>query len=179
MNDAPIRTGPSADFLLNLTSHQSSLYSTIAALLGGVEGAHDILQETNVVLLEKASEYDSAKPFIPWAATFARFQVMAWRKRQSRDRLVLNDELFAVLADRLVTDTTQPNRRLDAVEKCLNKLMPDSRQLVDARYVQGEPVQSIAERLGRSVNVVSVSLFRIRKALLDCVRMTLAAEGGT
>ena len=178
MNDAPMHTGPSAEFLLQLTSHQSSLYATIAALLGGVEGAHDILQETNVALMEKANEYDSARPFVPWAMTFARFQVLAWRKRQSRDRLVLNDELFAVLADRLATDNTPPNRRLDAIEGCLNKLMPESRKLVDARYVQGEPVKEIAERLGRSVNVISVSLFRIRKALLDCVRETLAAEGG-
>jgi DNA-directed RNA polymerase specialized sigma24 family protein len=49
---------------------------------------------------------------------------------------------------------------------------------MDARYVAGDPVQAIAARLGRSVNVVSVTLFRIRKVLLDCVRATLAAEGG-
>ena len=174
MNDKPVRP----EFLLHLTSCQSALYAAITALLGGVEGAQDVLQETNVVLLEKASDYDLARPFVPWAMTFARFQVMAWRKRQSRDRLVLNDELFAVLADRLATESAAPNRRLDAIETCLGKLLPDSRQLVDARYVQGEAVQDIAARLGRSVNVVSVSLFRIRKALLDCVRATLAAEGG-
>ena len=176
MNATP--TGPSPEFLLHLTSHQSTLYAAITALLGGIEGAHDVLQETNVVLLQKAADFDPARPFVPWALTFARFQVLAWRKRQSRDRLVLNDELFAVLADRLAFESTPPNRRLDAVESCLGKLQPDSRELVDARYVHGEPVQDIAERLGRSVNVVSVTLFRIRKALLDCVRATLAAEGG-
>lgn len=177
MNDPPKRPGPTAAFLLLLTSHQSSLYAAITALLGGVEGAQDVLQETNVVLLEKAGVYDSARPFIPWAMTFARFQVMAWRKRQVRDRLVLDDELFAALADRLMMDTAAPNRRLDAIESCLNKLEPEARQLVDARYVHGEAVQEIAERLGRSANVISVALFRIRKALLDCVKQTLA-EGG-
>src|SRR5437016_359735 len=136
MNKSPVR-GPSPEFLLLLTSHQSTLYATITALLGGVEGAHDVLQETNVVLLEKAAEYDASRPFVPWALTFARFQVLAWRKRQSRDRLVLNDELFAVLADRLAVESASPSRRLDAIESCLNKLEPDSRRLVDARYGGG------------------------------------------
>jgi DNA-directed RNA polymerase specialized sigma24 family protein len=58
-------------------------------------------------------------------------------------------------------------------------LPAESRSLVDARYVHGDAVQEMAVKLGRSVNVVSVTLFRIRKALLDCVRATLAAEGGS
>jgi RNA polymerase sigma-70 factor (ECF subfamily) len=129
-------------------------------------------------LLEKANDYDPTRPFAPWALAFARFQVMAWRKRQSRDRLVLDDALVDALADRITADSAAPGRRLDALEKCLNKLPAESRQLVDARYSRGDPVQEIAAKLGRSVNVVSVTLFRIRKALLDCMRSALAAEGG-
>jgi RNA polymerase sigma-70 factor, ECF subfamily len=178
MNDTPSRFGPTPEFLLQLTGHQSTLYASIAALLGGVDGAQDVLQETNVVLLEKAAEFDPNRPFVPWALTFARFQVLAWRKRQARDRLVLNDELFAVLADRLCAATAPSNRRLDALEQCLHKLPADAREMVDARYVRDEPVRQIADRLGRSVNVVSVTLFRTRKALLDCMQTTLTTEGG-
>jgi len=178
MSETPTPSGPSPEFLLLLTSHQSTLYACITALLGGLEGAQDVLQETNVVLLGKADEYDPERPFVPWALTFARFQVLAWRKRQARDRLVLDDDLFAVLADRLASESLSPNRRLDALEHCLKQLSQDARGLVDARYVQEESVQDIAGRLGRSVNAVSVALFRIRKALLDCMRATLATEGG-
>lgn len=177
MSDWPSRSGPTPEFLLLLTSHQSTLYAAITALIGGVEGAHDVLQETNVVLLEKAAAYDATRPFVPWALTFARFQVLAWRKRQTRDRLVLDDELFAAVADRMTGDLTSAGQRLDALEKCLHKLAPEMRHMVEARYVQGNPVQEIAAKSGRSVNVVSVTLFRIRKALLQCVQATLAAEG--
>lgn len=177
MNPTPPSPGPTPEFLLLLTSHQSTLYASISAMLGGSEGAHDVLQETNIVMLEKAAEYDPARPFVPWAVTFARFQVMAWRKRQSRDRLVLDDALFAAVADRLAEESATPSRRLDAIEGCVGKLMPEWRSMIDARYVNGEAVQDIAARLGCSVNVVSVTLFRIRKALLDCVKATLAAEG--
>jgi RNA polymerase sigma-70 factor (ECF subfamily) len=177
MPESPPHPGPSPEFLLLLTSHQSTLYAAITALIGGLDKAQDILQETNIVLLQKAGEYDPARPFAPWALAFARYQVLAWRKRQSRDRLVLDDELFTAVAERVAGERAWPGPRLDALENCLNKLPPESRKLVDARYVRGDPVQDIAARLDRSVNAVSVTLFRIRKALLDCVRATLAAEG--
>ncbi len=153
------------------------MYAAVVSMLGGAEGAQDVLQETNAALLEKAMEYDPSRPFIPWAIGFARTQVLAWRKTQTRDRLVLDDELFEAVADRLVMDPPPPNQRLEALERCLGKLPHLSRELVAARYVRGESVQTIADRSGRSVNVVSVSLFRIRQALLDCVRATLATEG--
>jgi RNA polymerase sigma-70 factor (ECF subfamily) len=173
----PAKMGsPSPAFLHLLTNHQSTLYAGVVALIGYTEGAQDVLQETNAALLEKASEYDPGRPFVPWAMGFAKMQVLAWRKRQSRDRLVLDDDLFGALADRLATEPPLPNRRLDALERCLGKLPAASRELVEDRYTLGETVQGIAERLGRSVNVVSVSLFRIRQALLDCIRETLLAE---
>src|SRR4051794_17908104 len=105
MNDPPnpplTPPPPTAGFLLLLTNHQSSLYAAIVSLLGGIEGAQDVLQETNAALLEKAAEYDPTRPFVPWAMGFARMQTLAWRKRQSRDRLVLDDDLFDAVSDRL------------------------------------------------------------------------------
>ncbi len=77
MKDTPGRSSPPQEFLLLLTSHQSTLYASITALLGGVEGAQDVLQETNLVLLEKAGEFDLSRPFLPWALTVARFQMLA------------------------------------------------------------------------------------------------------
>lgn len=154
------------------------MYAAAVSMVGGAEGAQDVLQEANAALLEKAGEYDPNRPFVPWAIGFLRTQAMAWRKKQSRDRLVLDDELFAAVADRLITDPPAAHRRLEALEHCLKKLPHAARELVSARYMRGESVQDIASRAGRSENVVSVSLFRIRQTLLDCIRATLAAEDG-
>jgi RNA polymerase sigma-70 factor (ECF subfamily) len=158
------------------------MYAAVVSMLGGATGAQDVLQETNAALLEKASEYDPARPFIPWAMAFARTQVLAWRKKQTRDRLILDDELLSAVADRLASDGSTRDsppmtQRLEALENCLTKLPPAARDLVDARYIHGESVQTISARIGRSVNAISVSLFRIRQGLLDCVRSTLASQG--
>ncbi|MEK0447149.1 MAG: hypothetical protein RLZZ399_2470 [Verrucomicrobiota bacterium] len=173
----PPSVSASPAFVHLLTSHQSALYAFLCSLLGGREGVQDVLQETNLALLDKADQYDAARPFAPWAMRFARFQAMAWRKRQSRDRLVLDDQLFDALADRLTAAASPaPNRRLDALESCLHKLPSASRDLIQARYSHSASVQEIAQRLGKSVNGISVTLFRIRKALVDCVQSTLEAE---
>ncbi len=174
----PSRLAPSPEFLLLLTGNQSALYASIAALLGGTESAQDILQETNVVLLEKWADYDAARPFLPWAIAFARFQVQAWRKKQSRDRLVLSEALFDRMADTLTVAAPAQSRQLDALEACYQKLSTEWRRLMDARYQRGEAVHEIALAAGQTENVISVTLFRIRKALLECMQKTLAAEGG-
>lgn len=175
----PANLAPSPEFLLLLTGSQSALYASITATLGGTESAQDILQETNVVLLEKWHEFDVARPFLPWAMTFARFQVLAWRKKQSRDRLVLSDAIFDQVADALASAPPPPSRQLDALEACYQKLSTEWRRLMDARYQKGEAVRDIAQALGQTENVVSVTLFRIRKTLLECMQKNLAAEGGS
>ena len=163
-------------FVGHLTGCQSALYAFISTLLGGAEGAGDVLQETNIVLWNKAADYDPARPFLPWAYTFARFQVMAWRKKQSRDRLVLDDDLLDRVADDFVTLDVTAERQLEALEGCLSKLAPTQRELLDSRYTKGEPVNEIAMRTGRDENVVSASLYRIRRALMKCVEATLGQE---
>jgi RNA polymerase sigma-70 factor (ECF subfamily) len=163
-------------FVAQLTGCQSTLYSFIVALLGSAENAGDILQETNIALWNKANDYDASKPFLPWAYTFARFQVMAWRKRQSRNRLVLDDELLAAVATKFETEGDQRECRTEALERCLSSLPEGQRGLLDARYVDGESVKSIASRMGKVENVISASLYRIRKSLMQCVRIRLAEE---
>ena len=168
--------GHTPAFVGHLTGCQSSLYAFISALLGGAEGAGDVLQETNIVLWNKAGDFDPSRPFLPWAYTFARFQVMAWRKKQSRDRLILDDELVdRVAADFVALDLTA-ELQLEALEGCLSKMAPSQRQLLDSRYTHGEAVNEIAVRMGREENAISASLYRIRRALMRCVEATLGQE---
>ena len=168
--------GHTPAFVGHLTGCQSSLYGFICALLGGAEGAGDVLQETNIVLWNKAHEYDPARPFLPWAYTFARFQVMAWRKKQSRSRLVLDDELLAKVAQEFEARDARSDRQLEALEKCLSQLPASQRELVDMRYSQGEGVNEIAHRMGRPENVIAAGLYRIRKALMQCVKSRIAEQ---
>ncbi|HVJ45696.1 MAG TPA: sigma-70 family RNA polymerase sigma factor [Luteolibacter sp.] len=171
--------GHTPAFVGHLTGCQSSLYVFISALLGGAEGAADVLQETNIVLWNKAGDYDPSRPFLPWAYTFARFQVMAWRKKQSRSRLVLDDELVARVADEFDVKDVRADRQLEALENCLTLLPPAQRELLDSRYFHGKGVSEIAGKAGRAENAIAANLYRIRKVLMECVKSKLQQEVGS
>jgi len=178
MDRAQKNNTPTPEFLKLLIGHQSDLYGYIGTLMGAQQGAPDVLQETNGKLLENWQDFDPLYPFLPWAFTIARYEVLTWRKRQSRDRLVLNDELLTSIAERMGNDSSSPDVRLEALKSCLKKLRPAARKMIESRYMHGESVGEMAGRLGRSVNALSVALFRIRKAILDCIQSTLAAKEG-
>ena len=160
-----------------LTGLQSRLYAFLCTLLARPEDARDVLQETNVVLWKKAAEYDPSLPFEPWAFRFAHWQALAWRKRQTRDRLVFDDAAFEQIAAEFpVTGTAE--QELQALEECLAKLPEKQRALVDRRYSSGESVNAIAGADSKPPNVIAASLYRARRVLAECIATTLLATEG-
>jgi RNA polymerase sigma-70 factor (ECF subfamily) len=89
----------SDDFVALLTGSQRRLHAYIFSLVWNPADADDILQETNIVLLKKAAEYDTTRDFLPWALAIARFQALAGLKRRQRLRFVFDDALTMLLAD--------------------------------------------------------------------------------
>ncbi len=168
----------SARFVQLLTGMQSRLYAYLCTLLGRSHEARDVLQETNLVLWKKAADFDAARPFEAWAIQFARFQAMAWRKRQSRDRLVFDDTAFDFLAGESSRAGTGADDELRALENCLRKLPERSRTLLSRRYSENVSVNELALAEECAPNALAALLYRARKVLADCVRGTLNAGEG-
>jgi RNA polymerase sigma-70 factor (ECF subfamily) len=173
---SPRASLPPQLFLTRITGCQSSLFAYICNLLGNIEHARDVLQETNVALWEKAEEYDPSLPFLPWALRFAYNQVLSFRSRQQRDRLVFDEEMLALVNNKACEITERLDDRLIALDECMQKLPKRQRTLLRERYVEGRRVNEISKRTGRSVTALNVTLFRIRKAIFECVMKRLAAE---
>ncbi len=167
--------GDSEDFVRLMAAHQGRLFAYILSLLGDPDRANDVLQETNVILWRDSREYQPGSNFKAWAFRIAHFQVMAFRQRQIRDRLVFEDELLEVLAcgARETDDLFEDRQR--RLKGCLEKLPPRHRGLVRCRYAEAQSPQAIARERGMTPNAVMQALFRIRQALVQCVAR--ASEG--
>jgi RNA polymerase sigma-70 factor (ECF subfamily) len=176
MEDHSTHEPPSLRYLELVTQSQRTLYSVLWSLLREVHDVDDVLQETNAVLWQKASEYDPSRAFLPWALRIAQLQVMAFRKRQQRSRLMFDEELVASLVEESILHVEHADRRRHALVECLQKLTPEQRDLVLRRYEPGGAVTQLAEEQGRSPKAVSEALRRIRAALLKCIEQTLARE---
>ena len=168
-----MQNGLQPEFVHRLTTSRSALYSVVVSLMGTVEQANDVLQEANLKLCKEADQYDPEKPFLAWAFTFARFEVMAWRKKQQRSRLILDDDLVNLVAADLETHAGNAEKELTALETCVSRLKPRQRDLIAARYSKGETVRDMATRMSRPENALAATLYRVRKALGDCIRESL------
>lgn len=167
-------------FLLLLTSHQRRLMGYLQALVPNRSDAEELLQEANLYLCRHAEEFHSGTNFTAWALKIAYFRVLDWRERRSRDRLVFDDSLLERLAHEAQSLDTQANRHQEALEGCLKKLAPAEHELITQFYGElNATPQSLAERVGRSLNGLYVSVHRIRAKLFDCIQRTLAAEERT
>ena len=173
---SPGTSGPTPEFVAQLTASQSALYAFIVSLLGGVNDANDVLQEANMKLCRKWEEYDPGQPFLRWAYAFARFEVMACRKRKQRSRLVLDDELLQTVAAELEESAGEANQQLKILEDCMERLNPRQRELIAARYGRGEAVHDIAARLARPENAMAALFYRLRKLLADCAQAVWRKE---
>lgn len=164
------------EFGTRLIASQGALYGFIASLMGRLDSANDVLQETNLKLCRKAAEYDPSQPFLRWAFVFAKYEVMSWRTRQARSHLVFDDELVEKIAGCFETADGTSERELNALEKCVEKLPSKQRELVAARYAGGESLQDIADRLQMSENAAAALFYRLRKGLAECMTASLGSE---
>src|SRR5574344_860686 len=131
----------------------------------------DVLQNTNYALIAKAGAYDPEKPFLPWAISFAKNQILAYRKQKGRERLVFDNDLLNLYERAAFApvpgDGSAP--QFDHLSECLERLPAAERDLVERHYFRGEALARIARTDGRQASAVRVSVFRIRKALGDCI----------
>lgn len=172
---------PSDQFIVHVTRSQRRLYAFIRALVWDAGQADDILQETNLALWKKADEFDGSREFMPWAMHFAKLQVMAWLKRQRAERrargwAIFNDRLVDQLADEAADRENVFDRRLSALDSCMQKLPAVQRELIARRYEPGATVNQMASLLRITPKALSDRLRRIRVALMACVEKTLTEE---
>ena len=167
----------SKDFAVCVTDAQSALYCYICNLLGNARDARDVLQETNLVILRKESQFDFQRPFMPWAFRVAHFQVLSHRKKHATERLLFSDDVLEKIAIEATSFVDKIDERSVAIDECVPKLPSSQRDIVLEHYQEGQSVQSIAARKGKSENAISAILYRARRALVRCVQQVLARKG--
>ena len=156
-------------FLPLITEFQGRLFGFILSMLGDVDQANDVLQETNVVLWKKSTEFQPGSDFKAWSFRVAHFQVMAFRQRQIRDRLVFGDDVIEQITRDAAKQDEVYQQRIDRLEDCIAKLPERNREVLCRFYHNDESLEAIAETLKRTANAVGQLLFRTRKSLIACV----------
>ncbi len=162
-----------SDFVMQTIQAQGRIRAYLLSLVLDKDRANDLLQQTNLVLLQKQSEYQPGSNFIAWAYRIAYFEVLADRRNRQRDRHLFNDAALAVIAARAEDVLDRHDEKSVALEDCLQQLKADQRDLLIARYRPGSSVEAMARSLGKTPAAISAALYRIRNSLLQCVERKL------
>ena len=161
-------------FVALLTDAQMPLRRYVQSLLPGDSSAPDVVQQANATLWKKRDDFILGTNFKAWAFSVARYEVLNFRKKQARDfRLVFSEEMEVIFAEDLAVIDEVLDERQEALKGCLLKLREVDRELLLHRYAATGTLQEYAERHGRSVGGVKVTLHRLRHVLLTCIERQL------
>ncbi|MEM6278436.1 MAG: sigma-70 family RNA polymerase sigma factor [Verrucomicrobiota bacterium] len=168
-----------AEFVAQLTAHQSAVRFYVASLLPGEAAAADVAQQANITIWNKRADFEPGTNFKAWAFSIARYEVLNFRKKAARDaRLQFSDELEEIMAEELVSQSDDLDARQAALRHCLSKLKKSDQKLIQHRYFEDTSLKDYAASVGRSVGGLKVTLHRLRSGLARCVRARLATERG-
>jgi RNA polymerase sigma-70 factor, ECF subfamily len=169
--------GPGEDFIRLFTQAQRALYLYIMPLVSSSADADEILQETNVVIWSKWSQFTPGTNFVAWGRAIARLEVFRYRRRRDSRLQLLGDDVVELIAEQSAHQISDADQRRDALAECVNRLRERDRELIQRRYNSNVSGDEVAEQLGRPANSVYQSLGRIRRVLMECVRRRLSSAG--
>lgn len=166
------------EYLQLVTRHQPAIYGYIRSLAPGAD-IEDILQETNLILWEKAASFQPGTNFKAFAFRIAHLKTLeALRSERRRHWLVFDSDLMASIAERQAGEDRLAEGQQAALRQCLLALSGEEQDLIKSRYSQRKTVREIARETGRSEGALQQLYFRLRNALRTCIETRLAREGG-
>jgi len=141
------------------------------------DSVNDLTQETYLYAFERLRDFRPGTDFRAWLKAIARTQALrTWRERQRKT--AAHGRYLAAISDRLslraeeIEGHSPIEGLLDRVKGCLAKLASHAREIVRLRYFEGQPLEEIARRQGKTVNGVSVVLSRVRHQLAACAEQS-------
>ncbi len=166
------------EFLRLLAKYDSRVFAYILTLLPNRADAEEVFQETCIVLWRSFDQFELGTNFQAWARRTALHQVIAFRRRQKRERVRFTQTFVEIVAKEYEEKADDLEARLGALASCIEKLKPRDRELLSQHYRLGTTMKAVAEQIGRPADTVYKALKRVRRSLFDCVTRALAAESG-
>ena len=166
-------------FVRLLTQHERRVYAYILSLVPRWHDADEIAQETNVRLWKEFDRFEPGTNFAAWAIRVAHFQVLTWRKKVSRSKLVFGQDFIELVTAEHLRLDSKSDERHQALGLCIEELNSRNRDLLAQCYAEGAKIKEVAKKVNRTTESVYKSLQRIRLALHKCISKRLAMERAT
>ena len=161
------------DFIRLLLDNERPLLRCVMSVIPNIDDARDVLQETAIALWESIDEYDSSRPFLPWASQYAILRAREFLRKERRRKRLVSEEIAELLQARRAEIGARLDQRRELLNDCLKRLPEYEKELLRAFYFEEQSVKELVNRFHRSSEAVYKSLQRIRHILHNCISLRL------
>ena len=123
------------------TASERRLRAFIYGMVPSQQDVDEIMQEVSLAAWDKFDRLRDVEEFPRWACVIARFEILKFRRRHARNRLMLSENVAELLMQEGLADCTLKEQRLDQLQRCLDKLPETNRHLVLAAYEPGSTIE--------------------------------------
>jgi RNA polymerase sigma-70 factor (ECF subfamily) len=162
-------------FLSLFLKNHRRIYGFIASLVPNANDAEDLMQETLMVMWRRMSEFKPDTNFAAWGIAIAYRKIMKYRASRPNKALMFSEEAMQEIILRDEKLSHKSNDYMAALQRCLEKLKAEDRQVVRLRYENEIPVKRMTDILGGTLDNTYKKLARIHHLLQGCIRKTVVA----
>jgi RNA polymerase sigma-70 factor, ECF subfamily len=177
------QTGNEAAFEDLVRRHQQRVFALVNGILRRPDDVEDVAQQVFLKAYLGIRRFDQRAAFSTWLYKIAVNECWDYLRKKKVRPLVYEADLSEEQVSRLdgIVSADRPpegpNDRAEArelLERMLDTLPDQDRQLLLLKEVEGFSVQELAEILKLNVNTVKVRLFRARGRIMDVYRRRLS-----
>ena len=156
----------------NLLRHKRVIEGMLTAMVGDAAAAEDLFQEMAIIMTRKREETEEECRFVAWARAIAINLVRDHRKKYARRRIILLDPETLEAVAGAFEEVREPlwDLRREALLKCTEKLPERERRVLRRRYEEALPTEQVAREFKTTRGAVDTLLYRLRRALHQCVQ---------
>lgn len=157
-------------------AYYTRLLAYLLVLTRDEQLARDALQATLLRVVRHAKRFESEEVFWSWLTVLARSSVSDERRRSNR-YLSFLERFFhhRTVEEQVHSDPNTPPLE-ERLKGALDALEPEDRQLLERKYLAGEPVRQIAQAAQLSEKAVESRLVRVRQKLREMMLAQLKNE---
>lgn len=163
--------GNDAAFETLVNRHQQIVFSRIMMLVKDEDVANDVFQDTFIKVIRtlKSGKYNEEGKFLPWLLRISHNLTIDYFRRNKKMPMVRSHDEYDVFAtigqeDRNAEDEMAYEQIIKDVQKLLEFLPEEQKEVVIMRLYQGMSFKEIADRNDISINT---ALGRMRYALIN------------
>ena len=144
--------------------HNVRIYRFVPSRRECISGG-DIVSEVFLAVWRGAGRFKAESQVTTWLLAIARHKAISALRRRAEAQL--DDHTAAAIVDPRDDPETRMHKqdRSETIQKCLARLSPSHREIIDLIYYHGKLVRDVAQIVGVPEGTVKTRMFHARKQL--------------